>query len=110
LPAAKAVAAAPSPEPVRQANVLRPGWNVLAVLVDPDAGDSGPVLKARLDQIIKPTVALETADDITQKPVTERAVVCDLCSSKPGQVPACVNACPHDAAIRIDARSEFPVQ
>jgi Fe-S-cluster-containing hydrogenase component 2 len=31
-------------------------------------------------------------------------VVCDLCSDQYGQVPACVNACPHDAALRVDAR------
>jgi Fe-S-cluster-containing hydrogenase component 2/CRP-like cAMP-binding protein len=36
-----------------------------------------------------------------------RAVVCDLCSSLPGQSPACVTHCPHDAAIRIDARTEI---
>ncbi len=36
-----------------------------------------------------------------------RAVVCDLCSGLPGQAPACVTHCPHDAAIRIDARAEI---
>lgn len=36
-----------------------------------------------------------------------RAVVCDLCSTLPDQSPACVTHCPHDAAIRIDARSEI---
>jgi len=36
-----------------------------------------------------------------------RAVVCDLCSTLPGQSPACVTYCPHDAAIRIDARTEI---
>jgi hypothetical protein len=25
-----------------------------------------------------------------------------------GQVPACVTACPHDAAMRVNARFEFP--
>lgn len=34
--------------------------------------------------------------------VTDRAVVCDQCSSLPTG-PACVYACPHDAAIRVDA-------
>jgi Putative transposase len=37
-----------------------------------------------------------------------RAVVCDLCSGQPGKVPACVNACPHDAAIRFNARTDSP--
>ncbi|HVC96794.1 MAG TPA: 4Fe-4S dicluster domain-containing protein, partial [Pirellulales bacterium] len=40
--------------------------------------------------------------------VTERAVVCDLCSGLSSKEPACVYHCPHDAAIRIDARYEFP--
>jgi CRP-like cAMP-binding protein/Pyruvate/2-oxoacid:ferredoxin oxidoreductase delta subunit len=35
--------------------------------------------------------------------VTERAVVCDQCSGLPTG-PACVYACPHDAAIRVNAR------
>jgi len=34
--------------------------------------------------------------------VTDRAVVCDQCSGLPTG-PACVYACPHDAAMRIDA-------
>lgn len=37
--------------------------------------------------------------------VTDRAVVCDQCSTLPTG-PACVYACPHDAAIRVNA-SEF---
>ncbi len=35
--------------------------------------------------------------------VTERAVVCDQCSGLPTG-PACMYACPHDAAIRVNAR------
>jgi CRP-like cAMP-binding protein/Fe-S-cluster-containing hydrogenase component 2 len=34
----------------------------------------------------------------------QRAVVCDQCSSQPTG-PACVYACPHDAALRVDAAS-----
>jgi CRP-like cAMP-binding protein len=37
--------------------------------------------------------------------VSERAVVCDQCSSLPTG-PACVYACPHDAAMRVNA-AEF---
>lgn len=50
------------------------------------------------------------ADEVETKKVELRAVVCDLCSNLPGQDPACVYHCPHDAAIRIDARYEFPVR
>jgi Fe-S-cluster-containing hydrogenase component 2 len=50
----------------------------------------------------------EAPEGSTVKEVKERAVVCDLCSGLPSQDPACVYACPHEAAIRIDARGEFP--
>lgn len=49
------------------------------------------------------------AGDVQEKEVSERAVVCDLCAELNGMGPACVYHCPHDAAIRIDARYEFPV-
>ncbi|MDZ4780538.1 MAG: 4Fe-4S binding protein [Planctomycetia bacterium] len=53
--------------------------------------------------------AAEGAPDAEKEKEKElsRAVVCDLCSTLPGQSPACVTHCPHDAAIRIDARSEI---
>jgi Fe-S-cluster-containing hydrogenase component 2 len=38
--------------------------------------------------------------------VSQQAAVCDQCSSLNG-IPSCVYACPHDAAIRVDARSFF---
>jgi len=38
--------------------------------------------------------------------VSQQAAVCDQCSSLNG-VASCVYACPHDAAIRVDARSFF---
>ncbi len=41
------------------------------------------------------------------KAITEQAVVCDLCSSLPSQQPACVYACPHDAAMRVNAQDFF---
>jgi len=43
-----------------------------------------------------------------EKDVDKRAVVCDLCANLNGMGPACVYHCPHDAAIRVDARYEFP--
>ena len=48
------------------------------------------------------------AEEVREKLVTDRAVVCDLCSTLSGQTPACVRACPHDAAMRVNARFEFP--
>lgn len=41
------------------------------------------------------------------KTITEQAVVCDLCSSLPSQQPSCVYACPHDAAMRVNAQDFF---
>ena len=41
--------------------------------------------------------------------VTERAAVCDQCSSLPTG-PACVYACPHDAAVRVNAAQFFNVR
>jgi Fe-S-cluster-containing hydrogenase component 2/CRP-like cAMP-binding protein len=38
----------------------------------------------------------------------EIAVVCDLCSSLADQTPRCVYACPHEAAVRINASVELP--
>jgi Fe-S-cluster-containing hydrogenase component 2 len=109
-PEKKAGAPAPPPPPAAPPPmILRAGKNVLAISVAPDAGTEGAFLTVRLDEVRKPKVTAAVAEEITQKPVLERAVVCDLCSTQLGQVPACVNACPHDAALRIDARSEFPV-
>jgi Fe-S-cluster-containing hydrogenase component 2/CRP-like cAMP-binding protein len=44
--------------------------------------------------------------DTSVKEVQYRAVVCDLCSSL-ATGPACVYACPHDAAIRVNASQFF---
>jgi CRP-like cAMP-binding protein/Fe-S-cluster-containing dehydrogenase component len=54
----------------------------------------------------KTTAGVESAP--RDKDVDKRAVVCDLCAGLNGMGPACVYHCPHDAAIRIDARFEFP--
>ena len=51
---------------------------------------------------------LETGSANELKLVTEKAVVCDMCSSRPGGEPACVAECPHDAAMRVDAQNDFP--
>jgi Fe-S-cluster-containing hydrogenase component 2 len=55
-------------------------------------------------------VEATVVDEVVEKLVTHKAVVCDLCSSVPGQLPACVHACPHDAAMRVDARLNFPTR
>ncbi len=47
-------------------------------------------------------------EDVEEKLVTERAVVCDQCSTLSGHRQACVYACPHEAAMRVDAWVDFP--
>ncbi len=88
---------------------FRPGRNLVAVqaAVNPKRGEV--LLGLRIDEVRKPNIPGEVLEEITQKLVTEHAVVCDLCSALSGQKPACVQACPHDAAMRVNARFEFPV-
>jgi CRP-like cAMP-binding protein len=89
---------------------LQTGRNVLAVRATPTPGSGEALLAVRLDEVRKPSKTLGLTGDISEKGVQEVAVVCDLCSQQYGQRPACVNACPHDAAIRVNAMFEFPVK
>ena len=50
-------------------------------------------------------MVLEAGTEI--RSIVEQAVVCDLCSSLPSQQPSCVYACPHDAALRVNAQDFF---
>jgi len=101
---------------------LRRRGNVVAVQVSPPEQTDGEfhapdynqrILSARLDPIPQAgSLAISQAGEGTQlemDPVKEKAVVCDLCSQLASQQPACVAQCPHDAAIRVNARFEFPV-
>ena len=94
--------------------LVLPGRNVLAVRVSHRVKNELPeasrtlMMQLRLDEARPPRVPLGMLAEVSQKLVMETAVVCDLCSKTSSQVPACVNACPHDAAIRVDARFEFP--
>ena len=60
------------------------------------------IFDLRLDR-----TAPESAE-FEEKAVTERAVVCDQCSSLSGNRQACVYACPHEAAMRVDAWVNLP--
>ncbi len=87
---------------------LRPGRNLVAARVRPPSEGPDVFFDLRLDEVHRPTVLDDVAEAVTQKIVTHRAVVCDLCCDQPGGQPACVSACPHDAALRINARAELP--
>jgi ferredoxin len=47
-------------------------------------------------------------ETVKEKLVDRRAVVCDQCSTLSGARHACVYACPHEAAIRIDGWTQLP--
>jgi Fe-S-cluster-containing dehydrogenase component len=81
---------------------LRTGENLLAVSVALPSEFNATILGARLDAMT-PELA-----DVEEKLVTERAVVCDQCSSLSGDRHACVYACPHEAALRVDTWVNFP--
>jgi Fe-S-cluster-containing hydrogenase component 2 len=82
-------------------HLLRAGANVLAVHLLPLGTDEDIFFDARLDE------RRQAARGAEQKLVKENAVVCDLCSELPGG-PACVRACPHDAAMRVNAGTSLP--
>jgi Fe-S-cluster-containing hydrogenase component 2 len=85
--------------------VMRARKNVLAAQVRMNADAPGEVFfDVRIDQLRR-----LDAFDVEIRQVASLAVVCDLCTDlRTG--PACVTACPHEAALRVDARSEFPGQ
>jgi Fe-S-cluster-containing hydrogenase component 2 len=86
-------------------SVIRPGKNLVAVAVRPPVEFGEIVLSLRLDMPPELTGDAALANEL--KLVTERAVVCDMCGTRPAG-PACVAECPHDAAMRVDAQTEFP--
>jgi Fe-S-cluster-containing hydrogenase component 2 len=63
----------------------------------------------KMHDLPTPTELKQDAGAATFRIREEIAVVCDLCSSLPDQEPRCVYACPHEAAIRVNARVELPV-
>jgi Fe-S-cluster-containing hydrogenase component 2/CRP-like cAMP-binding protein len=93
---------------------LGPGMNVLAVRVGlPGEVPRGELLlRLRLDEVRPPLVPPEgpgaLAEEVTERQVTHLAAVCDLCAGTRSRGPACVRACPHEAALRVNARWEFP--
>lgn len=78
------------------------GAHIVAARVGGPVAFGNVILDLRMD------LATGEQDDVEVKLVTEKAVVCDQCSSLPGSRHACVYACPHEAALRIDAWADFP--
>ncbi|MSQ94295.1 MAG: cyclic nucleotide-binding domain-containing protein [Gemmataceae bacterium] len=81
---------------------LRSGGNEIAITMALAKSEYGEVLlDAGLTGYVPPVVDKSVAgDEYKQDWVMNLAVVCDMCSGQFGQKPACVNACPHEAAER----------
>ena len=89
------------------AGLLRPGRNVLALSLLPTNSVTDVLLESGLYEIPPPKVPQGVSGAFAGALVIRQAVVCDLCSGQAGG-PACVKACPHEAAFRFDARSGVP--
>jgi Fe-S-cluster-containing dehydrogenase component len=81
---------------------LRSGKNEIVIGMHLEKLAYGDVLlEAGLTGYLPPVVDRSVAgDEYKQDWVMQSAVVCDMCSGQMGQQPACVNACPHEAAQR----------
>jgi Fe-S-cluster-containing hydrogenase component 2 len=94
---------APSDQPVVEA-----GTNVLVAQVPlPRTVDHDFLFDAGIYLMRRPAVHAENTAAYVPSLVWRQAVVCDLCSGLAGG-PACVKACPHEAALRFDARGGIP--
>jgi CRP-like cAMP-binding protein/Fe-S-cluster-containing hydrogenase component 2 len=78
------------------------GSHVLAAKVSAPVPFAAKIFDLRLDLITG------EREDTEEKLVTEQAVVCDQCSTLSGKRHACVYACPHEAAMRVDSWVAFP--
>jgi Fe-S-cluster-containing hydrogenase component 2/CRP-like cAMP-binding protein len=93
---------------------LLAGLNALAVRLELPTGRPGGemLFHLRLDEVRPPKVLSELpaalAEEVTEKQVTHRAATCDLCHGLPHGEPACVRSCAHQAAMRVNARTNFP--
>ncbi len=95
-------------------NLVRSGTNQIVATVEGTGKDLEVLFDLRMDVVYEAEfpqgVQATPAEsmDVSEKLIRQIAVVCDLCSGQWGQHPACINACPHDAAIRIMARTDLP--
>jgi Fe-S-cluster-containing dehydrogenase component/CRP-like cAMP-binding protein len=82
--------------------LLRSGGNEIAIRLTLGKSTYGEtLLDVGLTGYLPPTVDNSVAgEEYKQDWVMKTAVVCDMCSGQFGKQPACVNACPHEAAQR----------
>ena len=104
------------PLPAKQANAqrqLQSGENHISLEISVgEASYDEVLLDVGLTGYVEPVVDPSIAGEVEQEWVTQRAVVCDMCSGQLGKKPACVTACPHEAADRkpITYETFFPVE
>jgi Fe-S-cluster-containing dehydrogenase component len=81
---------------------LRVGANEIVIQGRlPESKVADVLLDVGLTGYIPPVVERSVAgEEFKQEWVMKNAVVCDMCSGQPLQQPACVTACPHEAAER----------
>jgi len=95
--------------------ILVSGINQIVATVEGTGKDREVLFDLRMDVVYEAELpqGLKAGEgetlDVSEKLIRQIAVVCDLCSGQWGHHPACVNACPHDAAIRILARTDLPM-
>ncbi len=78
---------------------FRRGNNTISIKLDVPQVKGGTLLQVALDEVRESGAVIPL-----------KAAVCDQCSTLPDQVQACVHACPHDAAMRVDAWNNFPTR
>ena len=84
-----------------QARLQRGGNEIAVTLSHAGVSFGDTLLDVGLTGYVPPVVDRSVAgDEYKQDWVMKTAVVCDMCSGQFGQVPACVTACPHEAAER----------
>jgi Fe-S-cluster-containing hydrogenase component 2 len=102
--------------------VLRQGRNEVTVRVRLTANegqaiaikDEEVLLELGLYGVFEPIVPRQLLGENSQilpenlQRVAKTAVVCDMCGGQSSERTACVNACPHEAAYRVEARKFFP--
>lgn len=67
---------------------------------------SCPYENIAMAEVVDP-IGIPYVDEVAGKPI-RKATKCDSCSGRPTG-PACVNACPHDAIVRIDLLESPPL-
>jgi Fe-S-cluster-containing hydrogenase component 2 len=82
---------------------LRAEENASAPLKDDEV-----LLELGLYGVFEPAVPPQLVEDYSQDKIMKTAVVCDMCGGQSSERTACVNACPHEAAYRVEARKFFP--